>query len=140
MGSAISGLIAEAVLQWLERLVFAVIAPKFWKRCVDDTFVIIKKEQVPSLHKLFNTILPRIEFTREEPTNDKLPFLASWYRSYLRVTLKPPFIVRKLTPMLFSTPAETIQLATNTVVSRLFSAQLQHIAAVMRLVGNIKNT
>ncbi len=34
-------LIAEAVLRRLERAVFAVISPKFWKRYVDDTFVII---------------------------------------------------------------------------------------------------
>ncbi len=50
MGSPISGLFAEAVLRRLERLVFAVIAPKFWKRYFDDTFVIIKKDLVPSFH------------------------------------------------------------------------------------------
>ncbi len=37
MGTPISGLIAEAVLQRPDRLMFAVIAPKFWKRYVDDT-------------------------------------------------------------------------------------------------------
>ncbi len=52
MGSPISGLIAEAVLQRLERLVFAVIAPKFWKRYAYDTFVIIKEDQVPYFHQL----------------------------------------------------------------------------------------
>ncbi len=75
MGSPISGLIAEAVLQRLEGLVFAVIAPKFWKRNVDDTFFIIKKDQVKSFHQLLNTTLPGIEFTMEELTNDRLPFL-----------------------------------------------------------------
>ncbi len=75
MGSPISGLFAEAVLQRLERLVFAVIAPKFWKGYVDDTFVIIKKDLVPSFHQLLNTTLPGIEFTMEKPTNDRLPFL-----------------------------------------------------------------
>ncbi len=39
------------------------------------TFVIIKKDQVPFFLELFNTTLPRIEFTMEEPTNDRLPFL-----------------------------------------------------------------
>ncbi len=75
MGSPISGLIAKAVLQRLEMLVFAVIAPKFWKMYIDDTFVSIKKDQVPSFHQLVNTTLPGIEFTMEEPTNDRLPFL-----------------------------------------------------------------
>ncbi len=39
------------------------------------TFVIIKKDQVPSFHELFNTTLLRIQFTMEESTNDRLPFL-----------------------------------------------------------------
>ncbi len=43
-------LFAEAVLQRLERLGFAVIAPEFWKRYADGTFVIIKKDRVPSFH------------------------------------------------------------------------------------------
>ncbi len=37
MGSPMSGHIFKAVLQRLERWVFAVIAPKFWERFVDDT-------------------------------------------------------------------------------------------------------
>ncbi len=49
--------------------------------------------------------------------------------------MKHPFIVRELTPTLFSTSPVTIQLATNAVVSRLFSAQLTNIAVVRRLAG-----
>ncbi len=73
MGSPISGLFAEAVLQRLERLVFAVIAPQLWKRYAADTFVIIMKD--PSFHQLLNTTLPGIEFAMEETINDILPFL-----------------------------------------------------------------
>ncbi len=54
MGSPISGLIAEAVPQRLERVVFAVISPKFWKRYVDDTFVIMKQDII-NLRWLFDT-------------------------------------------------------------------------------------
>ncbi len=43
MGSPISGLIAEAVLQRLKRKVFADISPIFWKRYVDDTSVDIQE-------------------------------------------------------------------------------------------------
>ncbi len=75
MGSPISGLIDKTVLQRHGRLVFAVIAPKFWKSYADDTFFIIKKDQVPSFHQLLNTTLPGIEFTLEEPTNERLRFL-----------------------------------------------------------------
>ncbi len=41
----------------------------------------------------------------------------------------------KTTPTLFSTSKVTIQLATNAVVSRLFSAELTHIVVVRRLAG-----
>ncbi len=41
MGSPISGLIAEAVLQRLEAIVSQTFTPKLWKRYADDTFVII---------------------------------------------------------------------------------------------------
>ncbi len=75
MGSSISGLIAEAILQKLEGLLFAVIAPKFGKGYVDETFVIIKKDQVPSLNELLSTILPGEEFIMEKPTNDRISFL-----------------------------------------------------------------
>ncbi len=75
MGSPISGLIDETVLQRLGRFLFAVIAPKFRKRYANDTFFIIMKDQVPSFHQLLNTSLPGIEFTMEEPTNDRFPFL-----------------------------------------------------------------
>ncbi len=75
MGYPISGLIDKTVLQRHGRLVFAVIAPKFWKSYADDTFFIIKKDQVPSFHQLLNTTLPGVEFTFEEPTNERLPFL-----------------------------------------------------------------
>ncbi len=46
MGSPISGLIAEAVLQRLEKAVFTAISTKLWKRYVDDTFVIIKQSKL----------------------------------------------------------------------------------------------
>ncbi len=71
MGFPIFGLIAEAVLQRLKRLVFAVITPEFWRRHVDDTFSVIKKDQVSSFHQLLSTTLPEIEFIMEAPTNDR---------------------------------------------------------------------
>ncbi len=44
MGSPISGLIAETVMQRLERLVLAAISPKFRRRNIEDT-VIIQEDQ-----------------------------------------------------------------------------------------------
>ncbi|BHF81288.1 hypothetical protein SprV_0702441800 [Sparganum proliferum] len=45
MDSPISGLIAKAVLQRLESLVFRHHRPKFWARYADDTLVVIERGQ-----------------------------------------------------------------------------------------------
>ncbi|VDP70927.1 unnamed protein product [Echinostoma caproni] len=50
MGSPISGFIAEAVMQKLEKEVLPRIIPKLWLRYVDDTFVILKKSELERTH------------------------------------------------------------------------------------------
>ncbi|BHF72058.1 hypothetical protein SprV_0401512100 [Sparganum proliferum] len=75
MGSPLSGLIAEAVLQRFERLVFSSYPPKFWARYVDDTFVIIKRSDVQTFKALLNSIFSDIQFTMEEELNNQLAFL-----------------------------------------------------------------
>ncbi len=113
MGCPVSGLIAEATLQRLESLVFAVIAPKFCKKYVDDTFVIKKNVLAPSFYKLLNIALPGIEFTMEEPTNEGSPFL--------------DVLVWKLPSINFET----------SVYRKETNAD---VVAVLRLVGKIKHT
>ncbi len=71
MDSPMSGLIAEVVLQRLEKLVFAVISPKFCKLYVDDTFVIIKQDNLSAFHQRLNTTLPGISFKMETATENK---------------------------------------------------------------------
>nr|VZI44606.1 unnamed protein product [Spirometra erinaceieuropaei] len=56
MGSPISGLIAEAVLQKLEKRLFGEYKPKFWARYVDDTFVIIDQDKISYYEELLNSI------------------------------------------------------------------------------------
>ncbi|BHF70111.1 hypothetical protein SprV_0301316100 [Sparganum proliferum] len=75
MGSPLSGLIAEAVLQRLEQQVFSSYPPKFWARYVDDTFVVIKRSEVKAFKALLNSIFPDIQFTMEEEVSNQLPFL-----------------------------------------------------------------
>ncbi|BHF75013.1 hypothetical protein SprV_0501810600 [Sparganum proliferum] len=75
MGSPISGLIAEAVLQRLESLVFRHHRPQFWVRYVDDTFVVFERDQVLTSKEHFNAIFPDIQFTMEEEENNQLAFL-----------------------------------------------------------------
>nr|VZI18284.1 unnamed protein product [Spirometra erinaceieuropaei] len=77
MGSPISVLLAELVLQRLEQDVVYTFEPKMWLRYVDDTFVIIKTREVERLHQSLNSVFPAIQFTREEATGDTLPFLDS---------------------------------------------------------------
>nr|VZI35752.1 unnamed protein product [Spirometra erinaceieuropaei] len=75
MGSPISGLIAEVVLQKLERRLFEEYEPKFWARYVDDTFVIIDQDKINYYEEVLNSIIPDLKFTKEEEVGDKLPFL-----------------------------------------------------------------
>ncbi|VDN14311.1 unnamed protein product [Dibothriocephalus latus] len=48
MGSPISGLVGEAVPQWLESLVFQHHRPKFWAGYLNDTFVVNSGEYASS--------------------------------------------------------------------------------------------
>ncbi|BHF67989.1 hypothetical protein SprV_0301101800 [Sparganum proliferum] len=75
MGSPISGLIAEAVLQKLEKRLFREYKPKFWARYVDDTFVIIDQDKITYYEELLNSITPDLQFTMEEKVESKLSFL-----------------------------------------------------------------
>nr|VZI38289.1 unnamed protein product [Spirometra erinaceieuropaei] len=75
MGSAISSLVAELVVQELEKIAFSHYKPAFWRRHVDDTFVIIEKDMPSGFQGLLNSIFPDIQFTSENEEDDKLPFL-----------------------------------------------------------------
>ncbi|VDN12648.1 unnamed protein product [Dibothriocephalus latus] len=49
LGSLLSGLIPEVVLQRIEQLVFTNCQPKFWALYVDDTFFIVKTSDIEHL-------------------------------------------------------------------------------------------
>ncbi|BHF77897.1 hypothetical protein SprV_0602100700 [Sparganum proliferum] len=75
MGSPISRFIAEAVLQRLDSLVFQHHKPKFWARYVDDTFVVVDRNQLLTVKVRLNAVFPDIQFTMEEEENKQLAFL-----------------------------------------------------------------
>ncbi|BHF69945.1 hypothetical protein SprV_0301299200 [Sparganum proliferum] len=75
MGSPISSLVAELVLQELEKVAFSQYKPAFWRRYVEDTFVIIEKDKLSGFQDLLNCIFPDIQITREDVEDEKLPFL-----------------------------------------------------------------
>lgn len=73
MEPPISMVIAEAVLEELERKAMVDYRSKFWIRFVNDTFAIIKHhDSTKFMEKL---IYPDIEFTVEEEINGTLVFL-----------------------------------------------------------------
>ncbi|BHF58354.1 hypothetical protein SprV_0100130600 [Sparganum proliferum] len=75
MGPPISGFIAEVVLQRLESLVFQHHRPKFCARYVDDTFVVIERDQVLTFKEHLNAVFPDIQFTMEEEEDNFLAIL-----------------------------------------------------------------
>ncbi|BHF78517.1 hypothetical protein SprV_0602163000 [Sparganum proliferum] len=62
MGSPISNLVAELVLQEVEEVAFSHYKPTFWRRYGDDTFVIIEKEKLSDLGDI---LLPIVSRTRQ---------------------------------------------------------------------------
>nr|VZI42944.1 unnamed protein product [Spirometra erinaceieuropaei] len=49
--------------------------PKFWARYVDDTIVVIERDQMPTFQKHLNAVFSDIQFTMEEEENNQLAFL-----------------------------------------------------------------
>ncbi|CAI2738282.1 unnamed protein product [Dicrocoelium dendriticum] len=75
MGSPISGLIADAVMQRLESITIPLNKPKSWIRYVDDTFVVIKRDSMQNTNELINNTFQDIKFTIELEKDNQLPFL-----------------------------------------------------------------
>nr|VZI31613.1 unnamed protein product [Spirometra erinaceieuropaei] len=83
IGFQISGFIAEAVLQRLESLVFQGHKPKYWARYVEDTFVLIERDQSLTFQEHLHAVLPDIQFTMEEedhPISHKRSCVRTLYR------------------------------------------------------------
>nr|VZH94551.1 unnamed protein product [Spirometra erinaceieuropaei] len=96
MGSPVSGLVAELVLQELEKIAFLQHEPVFCRRCVDGTFVIVKKDMLQHFHSLLNAVFPDIRITREEEQEQQLPFLDVLVRRNLNGELETT-VYRKAT-------------------------------------------
>ena len=78
MGSPLSPIIANLYMEAFEKQAIntALPPPRFWRRFVDDTFVIIKKTQEDSFFEHINAIDDKIQFTKETSRSDgSMPFL-----------------------------------------------------------------
>ena len=78
MGSPISPIVANLFMEGLEvqAIRTSPTPPSLWKRFVDDTFIMIKKEDRNSFLQHLNSIHQNIKFTCEEVRDDgSMPFL-----------------------------------------------------------------
>ena len=77
MGSAISVRIAEIIMQFLENKINSHLEIKiyFWKRYVDDIFIITFELHVNDILKYANSLCQSIQLSLEIEENNRLPFL-----------------------------------------------------------------
>ncbi|XP_072017480.1 uncharacterized protein [Amphiura filiformis] len=78
MGSPVSPIISNLYMERFERIAlssFPGIAPSRWYRYVDDTFIIIKSNELDRFFNHINQIDPHIKFTQEGLSDNKLAFL-----------------------------------------------------------------
>lgn len=73
MGSPISPVLAELVMEYLEEIIFETLSREhisifFYCRYVDDCFLIFNPRFLKDILKKFNSFHPRLQFTYEEET------------------------------------------------------------------------
>ena len=77
MGNPVVPVVANICMEKVEERAIETTyscTPKIWKRFVDDSFSIIKKNAVETFHNTLNSLDPTIQFTLEHEHNGKLAF------------------------------------------------------------------
>ena len=77
MGSLVSAVVAEVVMQYIEERARATCRQTIplWLRYVDDTFTAVHKDEVDAFHNHRNEQNTDIQFTREIEQDGKVPFV-----------------------------------------------------------------
>ena len=81
MGSPVSVVVAEIVIQHVEELALATCRQTIplWLRYVDDTFTAVHKDEIDDFHDHLNEQNADIQFTKEIEENGKLPYVLIHY-------------------------------------------------------------
>ena len=76
MGSPVSVVVADLVMEEVEQRALGSYSspPKIWKRFVDDSFLIIKRDELDSFFEHINGIENSIKFTVEKEVDGAIPF------------------------------------------------------------------
>ncbi len=80
MGSPVSPIVVNLYMEKFEQRAldsYPGTKPRVWKRHVDDTFVIINNSELSTFFEHINNVDPNIKFTKEEASDNQLPFLDS---------------------------------------------------------------
>ena len=82
MGSPVSAVVANLYMEFFEELALdtAPVKPRLWKRYVDDTCCIVKKDATEGLLDHLNSVRPSIQLTVEAERDGMLPFLDTLLR------------------------------------------------------------
>ena len=77
MGSPVSAVVANLYMEFFEEVALetTLTRHRLWKRCVDDTFCILRKGSTKGFLHHLNGVRPTIKFTVEQEEDGTLPFL-----------------------------------------------------------------
>jgi hypothetical protein len=77
MGSPVSCVVSDIAMERIEMTAFKtlLIQPSFYRRFVDDSFLVLHKDDVSTVFQAFNAVHPSFRFTIEEEIDGKLSFL-----------------------------------------------------------------
>ena len=77
MGSPVSVIVAELVMEYVEQKALKSFEkrPRFWKRYVDDTLMVVQKNVIEKFHRHLNSMEPSIKFMVEMEASGQIPFL-----------------------------------------------------------------
>ena len=77
MGSPVSAIVANLVMEHIEETILVTSCHDvlFWKRYVDDTWVVLPEKHVLAFLQYVNSIERSIQFTLEREVNSSISFL-----------------------------------------------------------------